>query len=168
MTKVVTRVVAAGLMSIGLGVSAQAADLKLMTGPQGGSWYPLGGAIQNIMQNSMDGVSVTVLPLSFFHGASDFRQTRLYGWNELREELNVYREEYQPDFIASDGPDLAAVAGFAIDDKAAVRVFQDACDSGSAEACGYLGMHKMEGAGVALVARLRLASASRWGVRITG
>ena len=41
---------------------ALAQDLKLMTGPQGGSWYPLGGAIQNIAQNAMDGVNVTVLP----------------------------------------------------------------------------------------------------------
>ncbi|GGK27813.1 TAXI family TRAP transporter solute-binding subunit [Salinarimonas ramus] len=42
--------------------AANAQDLRLMTGPQGGSWYPLGGAIQNIVQNGMDGVSVQVLP----------------------------------------------------------------------------------------------------------
>ena len=41
---------------------AQAQNLKLMTGPQGGSWYPLGGAIQNIVETSMDGASVQVLP----------------------------------------------------------------------------------------------------------
>lgn len=62
MTKTVTRAVAAGLMTIGMGVSAQAADLKLMTGPQGGSWYPLGGAIKNIVEKSMPGTSVQVLP----------------------------------------------------------------------------------------------------------
>jgi len=41
---------------------AVAADLKLMTGPQGGSWYPLGGAIKNLVEKSMDGSSVQVLP----------------------------------------------------------------------------------------------------------
>ncbi len=42
------------------GASAQ--QLRLMTGPQGGAWYPLGGAIQSMMQSSMPGVSVQVLP----------------------------------------------------------------------------------------------------------
>lgn len=41
---------------------AAAEQLKLMTGPQGGSWYPLGGAIQNIVDTSMDGSSLQVLP----------------------------------------------------------------------------------------------------------
>lgn len=41
---------------------ALAQNLKLMTGPQGGSWYPLGGAIQSIVENAMDGASVQVLP----------------------------------------------------------------------------------------------------------
>ncbi len=53
---------AATALAIGAAGPAMAQDLKLMTGPQGGSWYPLGGAIQNIVQNSMDGVSVQVLP----------------------------------------------------------------------------------------------------------
>ena len=42
--------------------SANAQQIRLMTGPQGGSWYPLGGAIQNIVENSIDGASVQVLP----------------------------------------------------------------------------------------------------------
>ena len=41
---------------------AAAQQLKLMTGPQGGSWYPLGGAIQNIIEKSVPGTSVQVLP----------------------------------------------------------------------------------------------------------
>ena len=57
-----TALLAAGaLCALGLG-AAQAQALRLMTGPQGGSWYPLGGAIQNMMQTSMPGVSVQVLP----------------------------------------------------------------------------------------------------------
>jgi uncharacterized protein len=40
--------------------AAQAQQVKLMTGPQGGSWYPLGGAIANIADKS--GLKVQVLP----------------------------------------------------------------------------------------------------------
>lgn len=40
---------------------AQAQQLRFMTGPQGGSWYPLGGAIQNMASEGL-GVSIQVLP----------------------------------------------------------------------------------------------------------
>ncbi len=40
-----TAIAAAILLCAG---AAQAQQVKLMTGPQGGSWYPLGGAIANI------------------------------------------------------------------------------------------------------------------------
>jgi hypothetical protein len=43
-------------------VSASAQQLKMMTGPQGGSWYPLGGAIQGIIEKNVNGVSMRVLP----------------------------------------------------------------------------------------------------------
>ena len=39
---------------------AQAQQVRLMTGPQGGSWYPLGGAISNIADRA--GIKVQVLP----------------------------------------------------------------------------------------------------------
>jgi uncharacterized protein len=39
---------------------AQAQQVRLMTGPQGGSWYPLGGAIANIADKA--GIKVQVLP----------------------------------------------------------------------------------------------------------
>lgn len=38
------------------------AQVRLMTGPQGGSWVPLGGAIAEMVQKQMNGVSVTVQP----------------------------------------------------------------------------------------------------------
>ena len=41
-------------------VGAQAQQVRLMTGPQGGSWYPLGGAIANIADQA--GMKVQVLP----------------------------------------------------------------------------------------------------------
>jgi TRAP transporter TAXI family solute receptor len=43
-------------------VPAAAQQLKMMTGPQGGSWYPLGGAIQGIIEKSVPGASMQVLP----------------------------------------------------------------------------------------------------------
>ena len=45
---------------IGMAGVAQAQQIKLMTGPQGGSWYPLGGAIANIADKA--GLKVQVLP----------------------------------------------------------------------------------------------------------
>jgi TRAP transporter TAXI family solute receptor len=52
-------------LAVGAGIfvatgAAEAQQVRLMTGPQGGSWYPLGGAIANIA--AKDGVNVQVLP----------------------------------------------------------------------------------------------------------
>jgi len=41
---------------------AQKFDLKMMTGPMGGSWYPLGGAIADGIQKEIPGVTVAVSP----------------------------------------------------------------------------------------------------------
>lgn len=45
-----------------LAAPAAAQQLKMMTGPQGGSWYPLGGAIQGIIEKNVPGASMQVLP----------------------------------------------------------------------------------------------------------
>jgi len=37
-------------------------DIKFMTGPMGGSWYPLGGAIAELIQKEIPGATVTVAP----------------------------------------------------------------------------------------------------------
>ncbi len=42
--------------------SAQAADLKLMTGPQGGVWVPLGGQLKDLWEKAIPGTSVQSLP----------------------------------------------------------------------------------------------------------
>ncbi|RPJ32996.1 MAG: C4-dicarboxylate ABC transporter substrate-binding protein, partial [Deltaproteobacteria bacterium] len=36
---------------------AQKYEMKLMTGPMGGSWYPLGGAIADAVQKEIPGTS---------------------------------------------------------------------------------------------------------------
>lgn len=41
--------------------AAQAQQVRLMTGPQGGSWYPLGGAMANIADKTA-GIKIQVLP----------------------------------------------------------------------------------------------------------
>jgi TRAP transporter TAXI family solute receptor len=41
---------------------AQKIDLKMMTGPMGGSWYPLGGAIADALQKEIPGVTLAVSP----------------------------------------------------------------------------------------------------------
>lgn len=41
---------------------AQAADFKLMTGPQGGVWVPLGGQLKDIWEKAVPGASVQALP----------------------------------------------------------------------------------------------------------
>ena len=51
---------AAAVLAFAAPVAAQ--QIKMMTGPQGGSWYPLGGAIQNIIEKAIPGASVQVLP----------------------------------------------------------------------------------------------------------
>lgn len=40
----------------------QPVALRFMTGPQGGSWIPLGGAIAELIQKEIPGVTVTVTP----------------------------------------------------------------------------------------------------------
>jgi uncharacterized protein len=46
-----------------LGAGAASADnLRLMTGPQGGSWYPMGGAIKNVVEQAMPDTSLQVMP----------------------------------------------------------------------------------------------------------
>lgn len=53
-------ILAAAVLAISATSLAQAQQVRLMTGPQGGSWYPLGGAISNIA--GKDGVKIQVLP----------------------------------------------------------------------------------------------------------
>ena len=51
------------LFIVPFGVFAQEKfDLKMMTGPMGGSWYPLGGAIADAIQKEIPGVTVSVAP----------------------------------------------------------------------------------------------------------
>ncbi len=50
------------VLAFSTGASAQKFDLKMMTGPMGGSWYPLGGAIADAIQKEIPGVTMAVSP----------------------------------------------------------------------------------------------------------
>jgi TRAP transporter TAXI family solute receptor len=43
-------------------VAAAGADLRLMTGPQGGVWVPLGGQLKDIWEKAVPGLNVTSMP----------------------------------------------------------------------------------------------------------
>jgi uncharacterized protein len=62
MTSILRSALLAGAALLIAGGTADAQQIRLMTGPQGGSWYPLGGAIKNIVENNVQGTSVQVLP----------------------------------------------------------------------------------------------------------
>ena len=59
--KFVTFAVGAGL-ALALAAPASAADLKMMTGPQGGSWIPLGGQLKDMWEKAIPGLKIQVLP----------------------------------------------------------------------------------------------------------
>jgi uncharacterized protein len=52
---------AAGVV-IALATGASAAEIKFMTGPQGGSWVPLGGQLKDLWEKSVASLSVQSLP----------------------------------------------------------------------------------------------------------
>ena len=52
-------VLAAG---VALALPAAAQQVTMMTGPQGGSWVPLGGALKNMWEKDTPGLQVTVTP----------------------------------------------------------------------------------------------------------
>jgi TRAP transporter TAXI family solute receptor len=53
----------AGLSSfLILAGQATAGELRIMTGPQGGAWYPLGGAIAEILKKEIPDTTASVLP----------------------------------------------------------------------------------------------------------
>ena len=52
----------AGSLVLAASGFAVAADIKLMTGPQGGSWVPLGGQLKDMWEKAVPGLNVQSLP----------------------------------------------------------------------------------------------------------
>jgi uncharacterized protein len=49
-------------LSMAVAIPASANDLKMMTGPQGGSWVPLGGQLKDMWEKAVPGLQVQALP----------------------------------------------------------------------------------------------------------
>jgi len=62
MKRVLTVAAALVGLSVLLSSTGLAQQYRMMTGPQGGSWYPLGGALANIIRSELDDVSIRILP----------------------------------------------------------------------------------------------------------
>jgi TRAP transporter TAXI family solute receptor len=60
-TRLKTIGIALGLATALTG-SASAADLRMMTGPQGGSWIPLGGQLKDLWEKAIPGTNIQVQP----------------------------------------------------------------------------------------------------------
>ncbi len=58
----IVRLCSLGLAAVLLTSPASAQMIRIMSGPQGGSWYPLAGAIQSIVEKNVPGTSVRVGP----------------------------------------------------------------------------------------------------------
>jgi hypothetical protein len=61
----ISQMKAAGLaagLALALAGTAAAADLKLMTGPQGGSWIPIGGQLKDLWEKAIPGTNVQSMP----------------------------------------------------------------------------------------------------------
>jgi len=54
--------VAAGTLAAAFAVPAAAQQVTFMTGPQGGSWIPLGGALKGMWEQNIPGLSITQTP----------------------------------------------------------------------------------------------------------
>lgn len=52
----------ASAIVVAMAGTAAAENITLVTGPQGGSWYPLGGALKNLIENKVAGSNVQVGP----------------------------------------------------------------------------------------------------------
>ena len=58
----IVRLCSLGMAAVLLTSPTSAQMIRIMSGPQGGSWYPLAGAIQGIVEKSVPGTSVRVAP----------------------------------------------------------------------------------------------------------
>jgi hypothetical protein len=58
----IRRLAAIAALAAAFAAPAAAEELKMMTGPQGGIWIPLGGSLKNMWEKSIPGLSIQVLP----------------------------------------------------------------------------------------------------------
>ena len=61
-TRFMLGIAVAATLAVPAAMPARAESIRFMTGPQGGSWIPLGGALKNIFEQAVPGLSVQVIP----------------------------------------------------------------------------------------------------------
>ena len=49
-------------LAVALAAPASAQQLRMMTGPQGGSWIPIGGQLKDLWEKAIPGTNVQVFP----------------------------------------------------------------------------------------------------------
>jgi len=54
--------VLASALTVAFTISASTAEMKMMTGPQGGSWIPLGGQLKDLWEKAVPGLNVQQAP----------------------------------------------------------------------------------------------------------
>jgi TRAP transporter TAXI family solute receptor len=86
-------VLAAG---VALALPAAAQQVTMMTGPQGGSWVPLGGALKNMWEKAVPGLAMTVTPGA---GVANVR-----GIDEGKAQLGLANSSTTVDGIAGRAP----------------------------------------------------------------
>lgn len=91
----------AGAAMLAPSTSAQAETLKIMTGPQGGSWMPIGGALKNIWEQGIPGLTIQTLPGA---GVANVR-----GIEEKRADIGFGNSIGTVDGIAGSAPFPRAV-----------------------------------------------------------
>ncbi|BBK30008.1 hypothetical protein EDC65_4744 [Stella humosa] len=89
-------ILAALAVSAACAAPAAAADIKLMTGPQGGVWVPLGGQLKDMWEKAIPGLSVQSLPGA---GIANMR-----GIEESKTEIGFGNSISTVDALAGNAP----------------------------------------------------------------
>src|SRR3990170_1313115 len=86
----------AGGLALGIVTAAPAADMKFMTGPQGGSWIPLGGQLKDLWEKAIPGLTVAQSPGA---GIANVR-----GVEEAKTDIGIGNSISTVDAIAGRAP----------------------------------------------------------------
>ena len=99
MTSVLQRAMTAAILATGLvagGAVSAEETVRFMTGPQGGSWIPLGGTLKNMFEHAIPGLTVQALPGA---GIANVR-----GVEEGKTELGIGNSISTFDAIVGNAP----------------------------------------------------------------
>ncbi len=86
----------AGALALALAGTAPAAELRFMTGPQGGSWIPIGGQLKDLWEKAIPGLTVVQSPGA---GIANVR-----GIEELKTDIGIGNSISTVDAVAGRAP----------------------------------------------------------------